>query len=94
MIKKKSIQKKLRNKYGGEIEVITKAGKIDLLTGKRLIEIKTYKEWKCALGQLIAYSTFYPDHQKCMYLFNVGDNSVKIIQKICDSEDIELMIYD
>jgi len=92
--KEKSIQTKLHHKYGGEIEVKTKAGKIDLLTNERLIEIKTYKDWKCALGQLIAYSMFYPDRQKCMYLFNVGDNNIKTIQKLCDSEDIELMIHD
>jgi hypothetical protein len=89
--KKKLIQKKLHKKYGGQIEVTTQVGDIDLLTDDLLIEIKTYDNWKCALGQLIAYSTFYPNRDKCMYLFDIGDKDVKIIKKICNKENIKFM---
>lgn len=78
----------------GKIEVKTPVGKIDLLTNDTVIEIKTYRNWKCALGQLIACGTFYPKRTKQMCLFDVGDNKIKYIKKICNKNDIELVIYD
>ncbi len=81
--KESSIKKKLKKKYGGKTEVYTESGFIDLLTDELLIEIKSYDDWKCALGQLIAYSIDYPDKQKCMYLFDVNDRKTSHIKKIC-----------
>lgn len=92
--KERKIQKKLQKKLGGEVEVKTKVGKIDLLTDDLLIEIKEYDNWKCALGQLIAYSIFHPEKEKCMYLFDVRDKDTKYIRKICKSQNIDLKIYD
>ena len=92
--KEKMIQDNLKKKLRGKIEVKTPVGKIDLLTNDTLIEIKTYTNWKCALGQLIAYGTFYPNRRKQMCLFDVGDNEITYIKKICKRNDIELVIYD
>lgn len=88
------IQCALHKKYGGSIEVETEMGCINLLTGKYLIEIKNYNDWKCALGQLLAYSVEYPNKIKCMYLFNVGNNKTSHIKKVCNKYDIKLKIYD
>ena len=92
--KEKEIQLFLQEKLGGNIEVDTKIGRIDLLTNDSLIEIKTYKDWKCALGQLLAYSIFYPQKKLYMYLFDVKNNDTKLINKICNKNNINLMIYD
>lgn len=80
--KEKLIQKKLHKKLGGQTEVTTKVGDIDLLTNDSLIEIKTYDNWKYGIGQIIAYSTFHPDKNKYLYLFDVGDKNTKIINLI------------
>jgi hypothetical protein len=92
--KEKSIQKKIHKQLGGEIEAGTPIGDIDLLTDDKLIEIKSYDDWKCGLGQIIAYSTFYPDREKHLYLFDVGDNKITIVKKICKNNDIRLTVYD
>lgn len=92
--KEYTIQCALHKKYGGTIEAKTEMGCIDLLTSKYLIEIKNYNDWKCALGQLFAYSMEYPNKIKCMYLFNVGDNKTSHIKKVCNKYDIKLKIYD
>jgi len=84
-------KKKLHKRLGGEIEVSTSVGNIDLLTKTDLIEIKTYDNWKYALGQLIAYSSFYPRHQKTMYLFSVPQqNNLVEIRKICKKTDVRI----
>lgn len=92
--KEKTIQKELKKKLHGKTEVPTEMGYIDLLTNKDLIEIKSYDDWKCGLGQLIVYSIGYSNKQKCMYLFDVNDQKINHIQKACDLNDIKLIIYD
>ena len=92
--KEKIIQQELHKCYGGKTEVKCNNGIIDLLTNNMLIEIKDYYNWKCALGQLIAYSFDYPDKEKCMYLFNVNDQKINNIKKICKLNKIKLMIYN
>lgn len=82
----KQIQHKLHKKLGGEIEVRTMFGRIDLLTSDAIIEIKKYDDWKCAIGQICAYSTSYPNKQKMIYLFNVPENNIL--------DDIKIMCRD
>lgn len=93
--KEKEIQKMLHKKLGGEIEVKTIAGRIDLLTNKYLIEIKNYCDWKCAIGQLIAYSRDYEDKKKIMYLFDVPKkNIMNYIIETCADYDITVRTID
>ncbi|AAV51136.1 putative KilA-N domain-containing protein [Acanthamoeba castellanii mimivirus] len=92
--KEKIIQHELREKYKGVIEIKTKSGYIDLLTDKYLVEIKDYRNWKSAIGQLLVYSVYYPKKIKCMYLFNVESNDINEIKTICFKYDIVLKIYD
>lgn len=69
-VSEKHYQQKLHNKYGGEIEVKTPVGYIDLLTENKLFELKTHSEWKSAIGQLLTYGAYYPKHEKVLALFN------------------------
>jgi hypothetical protein len=62
-------------------EVITPVGRIDILTNTELIEIKTWKKWKDALGQVLCYGTYYPSHQKRIHFYG----------KIINSEYIDLV---
>ncbi|AVG46780.1 N domain-containing protein [Acanthamoeba polyphaga mimivirus] len=92
--KEKIIQGELQKKLGGLIEVKTKVGAIDLLTKNTIIEIKDYDNWKHGLGQLLSYSIFHLDKTKCLYLFNVGENKISSVKKICKQYSIKLNIYD
>ena len=49
-----------------EYVVSTKLGVIDILTNDKIIEITEIKYWKSALGQILIYSRFYPNHKKCI----------------------------
>jgi len=70
----KEIQQRLHENLGGEIEVYTKFGYIDLLTQTELIEIKDGSAWKHGLGQLLAYRKFYLKHNLRLHLFNIDVN--------------------
>ena len=65
----KEIQGRLHAQLGGEIEVCTEFGYIDLLTKNELIEIKEASNWKHGLGQLLAYGVFYKNHRLRLHLF-------------------------
>lgn len=91
------IQKKLQKLLGGEIEVETPCGYIDLLTSDSIIEIKTFYNWKHALGQILAYGNFYTGYKKIIYFFKDDEQEkydekvIKIIRNIYDKYDINIM---
>jgi hypothetical protein len=68
--KEKEILLMLQKKLGGEMEVETDVGFIDLLTEDKIIEVKFSKNWKHAVGQILMYGLSYPNHKKCIYLFD------------------------
>ena len=63
------IRNRLHTVLGGLTEVTTPAGRVDLLAEAEIIEVKAVKDWKAALGQVLIYSGFYPQHQKRLHLF-------------------------
>jgi hypothetical protein len=80
------IRDRLHQKLGGEIEVSIPVGRIDLLTATELIEVKQIKEWKDALGQVLSYSAFFPNHIKRIHLFGLANSSkLAIAQLTCSS---------
>jgi len=64
-----------------EKEVQTDVGYIDLLTDDHIIEIKISNNWKHALGQILSYGTFYPNHKKIILLYSVNDKDDIIYNK-------------
>jgi hypothetical protein len=53
----------------GRVEVRTPVGFIDLLFPTSIMEVKSFKKWKHALGQVLAYSAYYPDRSKIIHLY-------------------------
>jgi hypothetical protein len=85
----KMIQIRLFAELGGQMEVITPAGAIDLLTSTTLIEIKHIKHWKSGVGQLLVFGVDYPEHQKRLHLFGSGSSSFwGIVDRYCKPLDI------
>ncbi len=83
------IQTKLHKKLGGQIEVETPVGYIDLLTDSELIEIKHVDNWKHAVGQLICYGNYYDEHRKRLHLFgHKPSQNFTEITMICNKNDI------
>ena len=65
----KIIRDRLMSVIGGQPEVNTPVGRIDLLTDSEIIEVKHVADWKSAMGQVLAYASFYPQHTKRIHLF-------------------------
>jgi len=86
--KEKIIQLRLQEELGGEIEVETKVGFIDLLTKDEIIEIKEGKNWKHAVGQILMYAIEYPHHKKRIHLFDTEE--MTIIEDYCRLYDINV----
>lgn len=80
---KKKIQERLAEELSAEIEVETNVGRIDLLTDTEIIEIKHGSKWKHAIGQVLSYGHYYPEHQKVIHLFDC--ESSRDIEEICES---------
>lgn len=86
----KQVRDRLQSELGGQTEVITAVGRIDLLTDTQIIEVKSFSEWKSALGQILAYSAFFPTHQKRIHLFGNETQLIKLpdVEIACLSFDI------
>ena len=84
----KQIQIRLLKELGGEIEVKTEFGYIDLLTETEIIEIKNGISWKHGLGQLCVYSEYFPEHKKRLHLFELEYNGR--INELCKKYNIEV----
>jgi hypothetical protein len=89
--KEKDIKIKLHKELGGEIEVETEVGYIDLLTDTEIIEIKHGLNWKHAVGQILIYSLVYPKHKKRIHLFDI--KKTYVIELYCKTYNIEVT-YD
>ena len=84
------IRGRLKTQLGGLAEVSTSAGRIDLLTNDEIIEVKRINDWKAALGQILVYSAFYPEHRKRIHLFGRHSELIKLpdIEAACFAFDV------
>ena len=70
---------------GGQREIQTLAGNIDVLTFDEIIEVKDVSMWKHALGQVLVYGYYYPSHKKRIHLYGETQESfLKMIESHCE----------
>jgi hypothetical protein len=90
-IREKNIQAYLAQKLKGKIEIKTLAGVIDILTQTEIIEVKSIREWKSALGQILVYGDYYPSHQKRIHLFGKTEKSfLNIVRQHCEKRGVKV----
>lgn len=90
----KEIIYELHNYFGGEMEVIIPAGRIDLITDDSIIEVKEINNWKHAIGQVLAYKeSLSSDKEPVIFLFGEVNNeqSLDLINSVCGSLSISVM---
>ncbi len=85
----KNIQEKLKKDLNSEEEIKTPVGYVDLMTKNEIIEIKGASKWKHALGQIMSYGSFYPEHKKVIYLFGAESPDTHA-ENICATFDVEI----
>lgn len=94
-VKECSVRDALASLVGGESEVETPAGFIDVLSDTEVIEVKYYKQWKHGLGQVLAYQSYYPCLARRLHLFaHVGDvdtrNYFALAKNVCDGHAVKV----
>ena len=67
----------------GKIEVRVKGGIIDVLTTKKIIEVKPANQWKHAMGQVLCYRENFKDRKAYIYLFEYKKCDKNFIRKVC-----------
>ena len=90
----KQIQLAYHARHGGDMEVNTPLGRIDLLTSTTLYEFKHISKYKEALGQVICYSTYAPRANKVIVLFGCKSKQTQAIfdfQNICKDYGIKVV---
>ena len=85
--------KKLGQKV--RLEVCCPIGRIDILTETEVIEVKHYHSsngLKHALGQVLAYSYYYPKHKKRLALIGkpIKQMELKEVEQICQHYEVTL----
>lgn len=94
-VKECSVRDALACIVGGEAEVQTPYGRIDVLSGTEVIEVKYYKQWKHGLGQVLAYHSFYPSLLKRLHLFaHIGEVGTRkyfeSAKSVCDAHVVRV----
>jgi hypothetical protein len=71
----------LQSQLGGEIEVPTPDGPIDLLTEHNIIEVKAIDQWKEEIGHILVKRLNYPELFAGILLFGESDRGFDHIQE-------------
>ena len=80
----KYVRDQLAAMVTGQIEYVLPTGdRIDVLTDTAIFEVKPPEQYKAAIGQLLVYGQFFPDHVKILYL-----------TKLCTPRKLSTILHD
>ena len=80
-VRESHIQKKLERELNGK-HMKCPCGIPDIVTENELIEIKRWKRYKEAFGQLLFYQKYYPGRQLRIHFFDKKPKDTTIINDI------------
>ena len=70
-------------------------GRIDILTPYFVVEVKTFKSWKSAIGQVTCYGLEFPKHEKVIALFDCKKKEERDrISNCCRKLNIDVWFLD
>lgn len=90
------VTEELAELEGGVMEVVCKCGQADLLTEEEIVEVKSISKWKHALGQVLAYSTCFPEHHARIHLFldnEVESSDLSTIIGVCHTFGVRVTFH-
>lgn len=91
-MRERDIAQALAAREGGQCEVRTIAGNIDVLTPQYVYEVKVARQWKAALGQVLAYARAYPDRKPRLCLFGeLGGMTRRDVEEHCRAAGVEVV---
>ena len=87
----KLYQSQLHYKVGGQREVPTSVGIIDILNDTHIIEVKEAKDWKHAIGQILCYDQYKQGRTRVIALFGKISRKLKgEVEYCCSNLNIEV----
>lgn len=89
-VREKTVQEKIQRMFGGEREVKTPVGYVDLVTDEMICEVKKISDFKHSIGQILSYSKYYPNHQKAIYLYGAYQKNLSVCYELCKQHNILL----
>lgn len=85
-------QLKLAADLDGKREITVPCGRIDVLTDQLVIEVKTAKQYKHAIGQVLCYQLYKPTKRPAIALFGrLNAKEQATVRKCCNQLGIELI---
>lgn len=93
----KRVADALQAQEGGRREVQCSLGRVDLVTGNEIVEVKTITSWKHALGQVLAYRSCFDNYGARIHLFSQGDGQivdVTAIYRLCEPLGVRVTLTD
>ena len=87
------VRDRIASELEGATEVRCKFGRVDVLTSHHIIEVKSARKYKEAIGQVLVYSLCFPTRKPRVHLYDVSPESIKKAYDACWSLNIELT-YD
>jgi hypothetical protein len=80
--------------FNGCLEFNTPVGRIDVLSESTVYEVKQARNWKHALGQVLAYSHYFPDRQKTIVLVGKVDQFIDAATYHCGLFGVDVLSFD
>ena len=80
--RKTQIINNLKNNFSGVINVPTIYSNIDVLTNEKIIIVKELNNWMDGIGILTLQTSFFPNKQKHLHIYNINDNNNDELNKI------------
>ena len=79
-------------RIGAVREVKCGGGWCDLLSSSEVVEVKAGRFWRHALGQVLAYATYWPERRRRIHLFDVERAQVEEAARICAVYGVEVSV--
>lgn len=90
-----SVRNKLATKLSGQTEVPCKTGFVDILAEQEVIEVKTIKDWKGAIGQVLVYACEFKNKTPRIHLFGNASTEYKhMILSFCSRLNVVATFED
>lgn len=94
----KDVRDCIADEVNGTVEYKTPCGRADVVSDTEIIEVKHFKQWKHALGQVLAYADTVLGKQKRIHLFADDGDMLKAIdllpiaRQVCDKFNVRVTL--
>lgn len=90
----KDVRDYIATNFSGQVNVLCKWGKIDVLSDREMFIIEDVEKWESAFGRIITCSSCFPTHSPVLVIKtdeNDDDEFLQFIKQICDDYDIKTL---